>query len=237
MDNLRKTRAVTAALAMATVLVATAAKAEFLGGVAGVSHSLFVSETDMAKSSAGVRLEWGFGQRLSTQLDASYTGLHALDDNALNLTGHIGWDMGIGTAGLFYGWDKMASTRDFYGAEYAGRVAAADLEGYLARVDGEGTMFGLSARVPVNARLGLGGSLDYMNADGMADGTRIGVAGDYALGLATRLSGEIGHFSGDDNDGNSMNEAYVRLGVDFLFGAQGGTTFGSRSLFNFAPGL
>lgn len=230
----------TAALAVFAILPGIA-KAEFLGGRAEVSHSMFVNDGSLAKSTAGVQLEWGFGPGFVTQTDLSLSGLHALDDTALNITTHLGWSFGeMGTASLFYGWDKVVGSEDFYGLEYARALGGTEVEGFVAIIDepgSNGTMAGLSGRMAMNDRVGLGASVDYMSSDNLADGTRIGLNGDYTLGASTRLRGELGRVNADDNAGNSVNETYVKLGVDFRFGQKGGTSFGTRSLFNFLPGM
>lgn len=218
----------------------TAALAEFAGGRVGVGHSFHLGATDEAKSSIDGQFEWAFGTNFRMQSDIGYSGLHALDDTALNLTNHLGWTLANGgTIGAFYGWDKISGTEDFYGVEYAGAVGTADLDTYIAMIDepgSNGTMAGIAARMPMNDALGLGASLDYMKSAGVVDATRLGVTADYMLGAATQLKGELGRVSADDA-GGSVSETYLKLGVDFKFGANGGPTFGTRSLLNVLPGL
>ncbi|WP_151717794.1 hypothetical protein [Gemmobacter serpentinus] len=218
-----------------------AAQAEFVGGRAGLSHSAFTGDSDRAKSSADVQLEWAFGQSFSTQTDLGLSGLHALDDTALNFTTHLNWTFANGgTAGLFYGWDKVVGTEDFYGLEYATMVGNTHVDGYIAMIDevgSNGTMAGVAGRMAMNDRFGLGASVDYMKSNGVVDGTRIGLNGDYAMGEATKLTGEIGRVSADDTAGNRVSDTYLKLGVDFAFGQKPGVSFGKRSLFNILPGL
>lgn len=230
-----------AGAALACIALPFTAQAEFVGGRAGLSHSAMTGDGDAAKSSADVQLEWAFGQSFSTQTDLGLSGLHALDDNALNFTTHLNWTFANGgTAGLFYGWDKVVGTEDFYGLEYATAIGSTDVEAYIAMIDepgSNGTMAGVTGRMAMNDRFGLGGSLDYMKSNGVVDGTRIGLNGDYTLGAATRLTGEVGRVNADDSAGNTMNDTYLKLGVDFAFGQKGGVSFGQRSLFSILPGL
>ena len=217
-----------------------AAQAEFAGGRVGVSHSFLTSETDFAKSSIDGQIEWTFGSRFLIQTDLGYSGLHALDENALNMTNHLGMSFGDGSAvGLFYGWDKIEGSEDFWGAEYARTLGAAQVEAYLGAVDepgSNGTIAGIAARIPVADAFGMGVSVDHISSHGVADATRFGIGADYMLGSATMLKGEIGRMSADDSAA-SIDETYLKLGVDFKFGPNGGTTFGTRSLFNALPGL
>lgn len=216
------------------------AQAEFAGGRVGVSHSVLPSESDFAKSSIDGQLEWRFGSRFLMQTDLGYTGLHALDENALTMTNHLGLTFNDGSAAaLFYGWDKISGSEDFWGAEYARSIGAAQVDAYIAVVDepgSNGTMAGLAARMPVADAIGMGISVDHLSSNGLADATRFGIGADYMLGSATMLKGEIGRMSADDST-SSVDETYLKLGVDFKFGANGGTTFGARSLLSSLPGL
>lgn len=228
-----------AGLAGALALLPLTAQAEFAGGRATLSHSTFTEDTDLAKSTAAARLEWDYG-RFGYQLDLGLSGLHALDDTALNFTSHLVYHLNTGASvGLFYGWDKVVGSEDFFGVELASEVGRVEVEGYVAMIDqtgSNGTLLGLSGHMPLNERFGLGLSLDHINADTLADATRLGLSGDYAVGEKTRLFAEVGLVDGDDGK-TSISDPYVKLGADFSFGAKGDTSFGSRSIFNFIPGL
>lgn len=126
-----------------------AAEAEFVGGRAAISHSAFTDDNDFAKSQAQGAVEFAFGNSFGLQADMGIAGLHALDDTAFNLTGHAVWTFAPGSAaGLFYGSDLMSGPdHDIYGAEYAGFLGEAKVEGYLARSEsgeGDANMIGLA---------------------------------------------------------------------------------------------
>lgn len=235
--------AIHGAFALCTLAIATLptlALAEFAGGRVGVSHSLLTSESDYAKSSIDGQVQWNFGSRFLMQTDLGYSGLHALDENALTMTNHLGMTFNDGSAaGIFYGWDRIEGSEDFWGAEYARSIGAAQMDAYIAVVDepgSNGTMAGIAARMPVADAVGMGISVDHISSNGVADATRFGIGADYMLGNATMLKGEIGRVSADDSAA-SIDETYLKLGVDFKFGPNGGATFGSRSLLSALPGL
>lgn len=225
---------------LAIVTLPTAAQAEFAGGRLGVSHSVLTSDSDYAKSAIDGQVQWNFGSRFLMQTDLGYSGLHALDENALTMTNHLGMSFNDGSAaGIFYGWDRIEGSEDFWGAEYARSIGAAQMDAYIAVVDepgSNGTMAGIAARMPVADAVGMGISVDHLSSNGVADATRFGIGADYMLGSATMLKGEIGRVSADDSAA-SIDETYLKLGVDFKFGPNGGTTFGSRSLLSALPGL
>ena len=226
--------------ALAFAAIPFAASAEFAGGRVGVSHSFHLGDTSEAKSGLDGQFEWAFGSSFRMQTDIGYSGLHALDDKALNLTNHLGFTLANGgTLGAFYGWDRISGTEDFFGLEYAGDVGAARIDSYVAMIDepgSNGRMAGIAARMQMNDAMGLGASIDYMKSDGVADATRFGLSADYMLGASSRVKGELGRVSADDA-GGSVDETYLKLGVDFKFGANGGPSFGTRSLLNALPGL
>lgn len=223
-------------------LLPLAAQAEFIGGRAAVSHSAFVDDRDFAKSSAQGAAEFSFGNNFGLQADAGVAGLNALDDTAMTLTGHAIWTFAPGSAaGLFYGSDLMRGPdHDVYGAEYAGFLGQAKVEGYVARSEstvGDANLIGLSGSMPVGmAGLDMGLSLDHAAFSGAGSATRLGLTGAYAIGESTRLTGELGSVGGGVGDA-ALSGPYVKLGIDFRFGANGGTTFGSRSVFNVSPGM
>lgn len=229
--------------ALCTLSIATLpsiAQAEFAGGRVGVSHSVLTSDSDYAKSTIDGQIQWNFGSRFLMQTDLGYSGLHALDENALTMTNHLGMTFNDGSAaGIFYGWDRIEGSEDFWGAEYARSIGAAQMDAYIAVVDepgSNGTMAGIAARMPVADAIGMGLSIDHISSNGVADATRFGIGADYMLGSATTLKGEIGRVSADDTS-NSIDETYLKLGVDFKFGQNGGATFGARSLLSSLPGL
>lgn len=219
-----------------------AAEAEFVGGRAAISHSAFTDDNDFAKSQAQGAAEFAFGNSFGLQADMGIAGLHALDDTAFNLTGHAVWTFAPGSAaGLFYGSDLMSGPdHDIYGAEYAGFLGEAKVEGYLARSEsgeGDANMIGLAGSMPVGmSGLEMGLSADHaaFSSDGSA--TRVGLNGAYPIGESTRLTGEVGSVGGGVGN-DDMSGPYVKLGIDFRFGANAGTTFGSRSIFNVTPGM
>lgn len=219
-----------------------AAQAELVGGRAAISHSAFVDDSDLAKSQAQGAAEFAFGNSFGLQADMGIAGLHALDDSAFTLTGHAVWTFAPGSAaGLFYGSDFMSGPdHDIYGAEYAGYLGEAKVEAYVARSEsgvGDANMIGLAGAMPVGiSGLDMGLSADHaaFSSDGSA--TRVGLTGAYALGESTRLTGELGSVGGSVG-ADDMSGPYVKLGIDFRFGANAGTTFGSRSLFNVTPGM
>lgn len=218
------------------------AQAEVLGGRLSLAHSAFVDDTSMAKSAAVGSIELPMGERFSMQSDLGLAGLHALDDKAVNITTHAILHFGADSAaGLFYGVDMMnGGSDDFLGLEYGRNLGAAQVEAYVAGIDsaeGSATLLGLAGEMPLSGGpFSLGAALDHASVGGGRSATRFGLTGGYAVGESTRLVAEIGTLGGgigvDDTSGG-----YVKLGVDFTFGRNAGTTFGQRSVFNSIPGL
>lgn len=218
-----------------------AAHAEFVGGRAAVAHSTFVDDTSMAKSTAEGAVEFSFGS-FGLQTDLGVSGLNALSETATNMTTHAIWNFSPdAAAGLYYGADYMGGAgEDFLGVEYARRIGDAKIEAYIAGTNsdaGDATLVGIAGSTPVGfSGLDMGLSVDHASVQGGNSATKVGLTGGYALGESTRLVGEIGSVGGAVG-ASETSGPYVKLGVDFRFGANHGTTFGTRSVFSALPGL
>ncbi|MEH7828132.1 hypothetical protein [Gemmobacter denitrificans] len=220
-------------------LLPTAAHAEFVGGSLSLSHSAFVDDTDEAKSAARGSFDFQWGQ-FGLQSDLGIAGLHALDRTNKNITTHGYYSFAPGqAAGLFYSVDIQGSSGEgVLGAEYTQGIGATQVEAYLGRstADTSATLAGFNVAMPVGAGgLEMGLDVDFASVDGGSSATKYGVTGVWALGDSTRFIGEVGAVAGRYGTTNP-DGAYVKLGVDFRFGANGGATFGERSILNAFPG-
>ena len=218
-----------------------AAAFDVTGGDVSIGHSLFIDDTDVARSSLEGSVELGFGPSFGVQVDAGVHRFNFVGENATTLTVHGIYRLGDSTsAGLFIGSDEINdASLTFIGGEVGHEFGRAGIEGYFAFGDeagGAGDTIGLSGAYQVTDTIGIGASLDRLDLGGGDDVTRFGLRGDLAVGQQTDLFAEVGSVS-IDTAGASDSEAFVGVGAAFSFGANRGATFDRRGFSKLLPGL
>lgn len=234
----------TAALTTALFALGTPmAQAEMIGGRVGLAYSAFTDDSDYAKTGIEGALQFGVSPVISVQTDLGINRLHEAGETALTGTLHGIADLdGASAAGAFLGVDSFAgSSVRHIGLEYGREVGLGSMEGYLQyaeRADSDGVVLGLSGEMPVmDDTIWVGGRLDHADLDSDLSLTRYGINGSYRFGTGSSASVELGALSGDADLLGDDAEVYVRLGLDFRFGAKTGTDFGPRGLTQLLPGL
>ncbi len=218
-----------------------AAAFDVTGGDVSVGHSVFIDDTDIARSSLEGSVELGFGRSFGVQIDAGLHRFNFVGENSTTLTVHGIYRLGDATsAGLFIGADEIDNeSLTFIGAEVGHEFGRAGVEGYfsLANESGSaGDTIGISGSYQATDTIEVGASLDRVGLGGSDDITRFGLRGDLAVGEQTGLYAEVGSLSADVG-GASDSEAFVGIGATFSFGANKGATFERRGLSRVLPGL
>jgi hypothetical protein len=211
------------------------------GGELSIGHSVFVDDTDFARSSLEGSVELGFSKNIGVQVDAGLSNFDAISETSTAFAVHGIYHFNDSTsAGVFVGTEELASeSNTFYGAEIGTEFTQGDVEGYFQFGEDSGvdvTVIGVSGSYQLNDTFALGASFDYVEFDGGVDLTRVGVRGDFAVGQQTDLYAEAGSLSADAF-GLSDSEAFVGVGAEFNFGAERGATFGRRGFARLLPGL
>jgi hypothetical protein len=225
-----------------TICAPTLAQAfDVTGGDVSIGHSVFIDDTDIARSSLEGSVELGFGRSFGLQIDAGVHRFNFAGEDTTTLTVHGIYRLGDSTsAGLFIGTDELNDENTtFVGAEVGHEFGRAGVEGYFSIANESGSAgdtIGLSGKFQATDTINVGASLDRVDLGGSDDITRFGLRGDLAVGQQTGLYAEVGSLSADVG-GASDSEAFVGVGATFSFGANQGATFDRRGLSRILPGL
>ncbi|MFE3838115.1 porin [Pseudogemmobacter sonorensis] len=226
-------------LALAGAAFASSAHGfEVVGGSVAIGYSAFTEETDVNKLNFGGQLEFGLSREFSLQGDVNLSkfGLTDIDNRSIGLHGiyHLSSETSLGA---FIGTDRVEGANvDFYGIEAGHQFGQFGLEGYLSRAD----------------------------LEGVADGTVIGLKGEYAITPAALVGVRFDNINVDGYDASRLSltgqyaftegfavtgelgnadidtygsETFFGLGVKVSFGAKRGATFDQRSVVDLLPGL
>jgi hypothetical protein len=230
-----------AAAAILAILPAGAALAQGFTG-AEISGEIlgFTDDLDFGEIRYRGALEFDVGAGFGVAADLSYHGWRALGTNGRNMTIHGLWDgLGFATVGAYVARDSFEGEgATGYGIEAAGDFGGLVADGSLGMVDGDGdsallmlanARFDIGGFAPVD---GLAATARFGRLGGDADATRFGVGAEYDLGFGPTVYGEVGRVS-TEGDGAT----YVGVGARLGIGQKGGTTFGSRGIFEVIPGF
>lgn len=213
---------------------------EITGGEAVLGYSAFAGNTDVSKASLTGGVEIGFSSAFSLQLDAGAHSFNLWDETgssvAVHAIYHFDDALSIGT---FYGVDRLAGApTGLYGIEGGYKQVSFAVDGYVAQADDSelsATVFGLEGRFATGEAFYIGASVDRIDFDSGFGLTRFGVTGTYSFSRYSGVYAELGRLTGDAY-GFSGSEIYVGIGANFSFGADRGTTFGRRNVFELIPG-
>jgi hypothetical protein len=193
--------------------------------------------------------EVGFGPGFGVSADLTSYGFDFLPGDARSAAVHAFYKVNQSTSiGAFYGYDSLGFTLydpdtddslsfdldgTFYGAEVQGSYAGATIEAFLGRSEGDvsdGTMSGLSGQYLFGP---FGITAEYLALDDESAGVfdRYSFGGEWTLGMGPTLYAEWGAVGGEER------EEFFTLGARIGIGANRGTTFGPRSVFEISPGF
>lgn len=234
-------------LAAVVGLAATSTMAqavEITGGSVGLSYSAFTEDTDFNKLSLSGSVEVGFNQNISAQFDAGTDALGFTNVDAVSFGLHGIYHMSDQTSfGAFYTiekaeYDGFDDDGDIIGVEFGHEVGLTEFEGYLGRGESSGvsgTMLGLSGRYAMANGVGITGSFDYLDIEGI-EGRTLAIRLDGDVSENLNMFVEVGTGKATAF-GYSESEPFVGIGGKITFGAERGATFERRSLADLLPGL
>lgn len=234
-------------IAIVIGLVASASTAqaiEVTGGRLDLSYSAFLDDTDVDKLNVAGSVELGFSNTASVQLDVGHDsfGLSGLDIVSLGAHGVFHLDQST-SVGVFYTRDRaniggVNDSANLYGVEAGHDAGPVEFEGYFGRGESsgtDGTIIGASARYAMPSTIGVSGSIDYLDIDGLeARKLTVRLDGDVTENLNLFVEVGTGKVSAF---GASRSEPFMGIGGRITFGADRGTTFERRSLGDLLPGL
>ncbi len=229
----------------AAVLAAAAGSVQAQGfGFSGgeiSAEALVYSETgDFGSTAYSGALEFGITRQISVAVDLGFYGLQTLDLQADTATIHGIYQMNESVSlGAFYGRDQLGGAdATVIGIEGGTEFAGVAVEGYFAKVDGTGdnaTLLGVSGEYGFSDNISGIGSFNVTDL-GAANSNRLAIGGQYRIASGPELWAEIGTLKSDDG-AVTADDTFLSIGARIEFGAERGTTFGRRSLFETGTGF
>ncbi|WP_406720640.1 hypothetical protein RPE78_11625 [Thioclava litoralis] len=207
--------------------------ADVVGANVGLSHYNFLDadSRDNSRTSIGGQMEIGFAPQFSVQgdmalnrywddsWDGASTALHAIYN--MNDTMKFGARAGYERLDS----DDITTLGVEYGADYGlFSVEAAYNHVKNHDADLQGNLYNVSASMPLNSQVSVGGRVDYYDTDNVT-GRRIAATGEYKMGNGYAMTGELGFNDPNHDDA----ESYVGIGLRADLG-QGGVSFSDHSL-------
>ncbi|MEJ6398951.1 hypothetical protein [Yoonia sp. 208BN28-4] len=231
-----------AALAAALVVVVAApASAQVTGGSLGIEYSTPIDGDDFGGTAYYGAIEYGFNRDFSVSADLSGYRLDNIDTDASSLTLHGVYHLNETlSVGAFYGLDKLETSDavGLYGVEAGTEFLGGEVEGYLGQVDGNistATVLGADGIYSFGNGFSAIGNAAFSFQDD-SDVSRIAVGAQYDMLDGPQFYVEVGQ-TDVEVGGISDDDTFIAVGTRVAIGAQRGTTFGPRSLFEILPGF
>lgn len=231
-----------AALAVAAAGAAAAQDfrgAELSAEILGYTDDLGVGETNYRAS-----VEMGVFGPLAVQADLSFNASRTVDLDSRTLTVHALYDaFAMASVAGFYSRDRITAGGvdgdvDVYGLEAGSSWGMAGGEAFVAQASGgdfDGTLLGFEGAYDIASAFSLTAQGAMLRSD-EANLGRLAVGAEYRMGAGPALYAQVGRL-GAESAGTSDGETFVTLGARIGLGPSGGTTFGSRSLFDVVSGF
>ena len=230
-------------LAAALVAATGAVQAQdlgFSGGEISAEAIAYSDGDDIGATAYGAAVEFGITRQISVAVDLGFYGLQDIDLQAETATLHGIYQLSdTVSVGAFYGLDRTdGDDASLYGIEGGTEFAGVAVEGFVGIVDGDGddaTLLGVSGEYGFTDSITALGSFNNVS---LVDGsiTRLALGGQYEIANGPELWVEVGTLNAEFG-AVSDAETFVSLGARIEFGADRGTTFGHRSLFESSLGF
>ncbi|MFT4699706.1 MAG: hypothetical protein ACI90E_000372 [Yoonia sp.] len=229
------------ALAAAIMAVTSPAAAQVTGGSLGIEYSAPTDGGDFGGTTYSGSLEYAFNRNFALSFDISGYRLDNISTNASSVTVHGIYNLDEMTSfGVFYGADSVdsADAQALYGVEAGTEFGDADVEAFLGQLEGvsdDALVYGFDANYAFSNGFSATGSGGFTDVDDRSL-SRIAIGGQYEIFGGPQFYAEIGNVSAKTG-GVEADQTFVGLGARIAFGADRGTTFKQRSLFEILPGF
>ncbi|MGJ8611055.1 MAG: hypothetical protein ACSHWY_08175 [Octadecabacter sp.] len=201
----------------------------FSGGELTIDSYVYDDADSTTSVDYSAALEFSLSRNMSVAFDLAQYDFSLLDESVTTFTVHsiyhlndtaslgflAGNDFGDNGVGSFYGIEGGFEANQFNG------------EGYVAFYDNDdnSSVIGLSGSYQITESIAAIGDFGYGNV-GDADITRISAGAEYDFAGGPTVYAEIGNLAAEGE-----NASFIGLGATVQFGAQRGTTFDRRSIF------
>ncbi|NCQ36414.1 hypothetical protein GW813_15360, partial [bacterium] len=212
-------------------LACGAAFAQGFTGAELSGQALAFSETnDIGQTAYRAAAEFGITRGIGVAADLGYYGFPVLGSNETSLGLHGVYGLNNDLAlGMFYTRDSLdGGSVDSYGIEGATSVVGAQVEGYFGMIDGltgGNAMFGVSGSYDITPAISATAGFGAISGDNSRN--RASIGGQYQISGGPAVFAELGRLT---EAGDSSG--FLSLGASIAIGPQGGTTFGSRSIYD-----
>ncbi len=229
------------ALAAALLVAASPVAAQVTGGSLDIEYDFPTDGGDFGGTTYSGAIEYSITRDFSVSADIAGYRLDNLDNDATSITIHGIYHLDDMTSfGAFVGADELqdADRETLFGFEAGTEFGAAEVEGYIgsrAFDEDSFTLFGADGKYGFGNGISAIGSVSYAANDD-DDITRFALGAEYEITGGPQFYAEIGSVT-DETFGDDDSQAFIGLGARVAFGAERGTTFGQRSLFEIKPGF
>jgi hypothetical protein len=229
------------ALAVAVLVVASPAAAQVTGGSLGVEYSAPTDGGDFGGTTYSGALEYSFGRSFALSFDIAGYRLDNINTDASSATVHGVYHLDEMTSfGVFYGADSLdgGDAQALYGIEAGTEFGDADVEAFIGQLEGtndDALIYGFDANYGFSNGFSAIGSGGFTDVDDRSL-SRIAIGGQYEIAGGPQFYAEVGNVSAESG-GVEADQTFVGVGARIAFGAERGTTFEQRSLFEILPGF
>lgn len=228
-----------AAAAAVLLAVATPVYAQGVtGGTLGVEVNAPTDLSDFGGTTYFGGIEYAINKNFSVAADISSYRFDNLGTDASSATLHGIYHMNDLTSfGLFFGQDKNETeTSKVMGVEAGTEFMGGTVEGYVGRANSDtsdATIIGADGFYDWSESIQFTGGAAIANFD-LGSTRTVTVGASYTISNGPDLYAEIGSVSVDDGT-STDSDTFIGLGARLNLGAERGTTFDQRSLFEILP--
>ena len=226
-------------LAVALATASSGAMAQgFTGGSLGIEYNSPTDGSDFGGTTYSGGAEFAVTRDISLGFTAADYKFDNSDTDGSNLTLHGAYHLNdLATVGLFVAQDRVdGENSTIYGLEAGSEFTSGTVNGYFGRdTDSSSNLFGVGGTYDIQPAIGVQGAFDVLSG-GDTDVSQITLGGTYRLASGPEFFAQVGNVNADSTQG-SDNQSFIGLGARITFGAERGTTFGQRSIFEAIPGF
>lgn len=233
------------ALAATLLVVASPAAAQVTGGQIGLSYASPSDGDDRDFTEYFGGIEYAFGRNFAIAGNIKGFDFEDGGTNFVNATVHGIYHLNEETSfGVFFARDAVGTSDltdssdsgDLYGIEAGTEFGSFEGQAYIGDIEDDGTIFGASGKYNFASSLAAIGSFDLASFDDL-DFTDVNIGIEYTITGGPAIYGTVGQRDVDADGAGSIDSTYFEIGASVSFGAERGTTFDSRSVFDAFPNI
>ncbi len=217
-------------LAAASIsVVATGAFAQQFSGELTIDVYAFSEGDSLTATNYSGALEYNINRNFAVAADLASYGFSVLNESVSNFTLHGIYHLNEqSSVGVFVGSEAIgdAAATGIVGIEAGYETGQIEVEGYLGTYDNVSgtTIFGASGSYQFNDAISAIAEVGFADLD-TTDVNRFSVGAEYEFASGPSVYAEVGTIGSDIAD-----SAFIGLGASVEFGADRGTTFNRRSI-------